>query len=81
MKPAPSGMVSCVAVLWEEIRNCLRVANRSFWGSGRPRVPWWPFRWAGVPRPHYFEKLSGPPGPADPRNNQFPTLKKLRDFL
>jgi len=52
-----------VAAPWEEISNFLRVGDRSFWGSGRPRGPRWPFRWARGPRPHLFEGSPGPPGP------------------
>ncbi len=41
-----------VAILWEGILNLLRVGNRSFWGSGRPRRP---FQKVGGFAPHLLE--------------------------
>ncbi len=51
--PLGGGIVACLryglsqnlAVLWEVIFNFLRIGNRSFGGSGRPRGPGRPFRW------------------------------------
>ncbi len=61
--PDPACILS-VAVLFEGMLNSLRVINRSFRGSGRPRGPRRPFQNVGGLRPPPFARVSGAPGAA-----------------
>ncbi len=55
-----------VASLWVAIQlsNFLRIGNRSFWESERPRGPPRPFQKVGGFAPHLSEGFPGPPGAA-----------------
>ncbi len=54
----------CVAALWEGILTCLRVGNRSFWGSGRPPGAPETLPKGGGQSPPPFGGLSKTPGAA-----------------
>jgi hypothetical protein len=47
----------------------ITIVNRSFWGSGRPRVPGGPFQKLGGFAPDLLEGSPGPPGPPSPYQN------------
>ncbi len=55
-----------LAVLWDQFLNFIRIGNRSFWGSGRPRGPRRPFQTVGGFAPHLLEGSPGPRGPPRP---------------
>ncbi len=63
-----------VAVLLEVIFDCLRIGDRLFLGSGRPRGP---FQEVGGFAPHLLEGLPGPRGP--PRPPKMADLRSIKN--
>ncbi len=71
---------SFVAALWEVILNLLRVGNRSFWWSGRPRGPGDPSKRWGAKPPTFCKGFRGPQGRPGPKNDRSPILHFLKNF-
>ena len=59
----------------------VRVGNRSFWGSGRPRGPRRPLQKVGGEAPHLLEGSPGPPGPPRPQKWQISDPSKIENYL
>ncbi len=57
-----SRLANDVAAHWGliKIMNIIRIGNRSFWGSGRPRGPGRPFQKVGGETPHRLAAIWGP---------------------
>jgi hypothetical protein len=80
--PIPAGMLS-VAALWVaiEFEDLLRVRNRSFWGSGRPRGPRRPLQKVGGEALFPFARVCGAPGAAQtPEMTDFRPLENSKSL-